>query len=117
MVDGVYIELTKEQSDLIDEHAQKRKRFRNSFTKMLRFFGFKKIRGIDSYIHVTQNWFADIHDRGSYHTCWMVGEGLKCSKLFPGGWVYESPEEIETELLKYYDRQLRYKPKATRGID
>ena len=53
-----------------------------------------------SFEHKVMPWYAEIIDRGNYSDVWMVGDGLKSSTGFPGGWVYESPIEIETEVIK-----------------
>lgn len=101
-VEGVSIELTSEQMALIEANRKERAKCRNSFKKMLRFFGFKAMKDSPgSYWNEEYKWYADIQDRGPYFTVWMTGEGLKNSGAPPGGWIYEEPEDIENAILKF----------------
>jgi hypothetical protein len=100
VIEGVRIKLTSEQCLLIEERRKEIERSQNSFKRVLKLFGFKKISNKypTSYSH--GRWHAEIHDHGGWHTVWMVGGELKSSSFFPGGWVYGSPKELSDELRK-----------------
>lgn len=110
-IKGVLIKLTDEQVKKIEKEERARERCRKSFEKMLLRFGFKKIDTSDwedknamAYEHVYYNWFAKINKNfsGDISDVFMAGEGLK-NVGFPGGYNYESPKEIEIELVKVMD--------------
>jgi hypothetical protein len=106
VVEGVRIELTEAQNDKVEKEIRRRERCRNSFEKMLKHFGFKKIDtsdwerpNIPAFQHSYYNWYAEIIDHGRWNEVWMAGHGLRHSG-FPGGWMYGEPEDIEKELSK-----------------
>lgn len=100
-VEGTRITLTPEQEAQVNKELRRRKKNRSSFEKMLKYLGFKPAgEGLrNCWQHEKENWWAEVHDQGHYHTVWLVGPGLKCGG-FPGGWSYGEPEEIEMEVLK-----------------
>ncbi|MBE8712510.1 hypothetical protein [Sphingobacterium hungaricum] len=99
-VDGVTIELTKEQ---IEE--TKRERFENlkSLEDVLFQFGFKKVVPKENpnqtyYTNEEKGWHAEKVD---YDGVWMVGGELQDDGSFPGGHVYWEKEELFEELIKH----------------
>lgn len=105
IVQGVKITLTKSQVQTIESVEKRRLKCKNSFKKMLTHFGFKENADQpNTFSHKAKQWYAEIIDRGVYSDVWMVGRGLKSSSGMPGGWVYESPKEIETEIIKAMDK-------------
>jgi len=109
-VQGVRIKLTDEQIAQIDKEERKRKRCRSGFGKMLKHFGFKKADTSDwlqkdtlAFEHVYYNWYAEIQNHGNWDSVWMVGPGLKDSG-FPGGYMYDEPEKIETEIISALEK-------------
>jgi|GEM_PF-1941384 len=106
-VDGVTIELTREQIAKIQAVKSKRDAACKSFVSVLRHFGFTKCstKGWEQpnrvcYEHKENGWFAEIFDLGSHSTffdCWMAGPGLR-NVGFPGGDVYGSPELVSEAL-------------------
>lgn len=100
VVEGVRIELTTEQISLILKERKRRERCRGSFKRMLSNLGFKPCKDLPgSFEHKVMPWYAEIVNHEGYSNVWMVGGDLK-SAGFPGGWIYHSPTEIETEVLK-----------------
>lgn len=105
-VEGIRISLTESQISIIEEARRKRERDINSFRKILIHFGFKEIQEEGTPLNERLfenskfNWYAEltIHNE-NWQSVWMTGKGLKKTHLFPGGWTYESPKEIENELL------------------
>lgn len=124
LVDGVKIQLTAEQMEVINKAKQaklaieqkreeKHKRQfeletnRNieAFRKILLSFGFTKVDTSDwpnknnipyAYEHVKNEWYAEIYrDRGG--EIWMVGPELKSGRM-PGGWMYWEPKDVKEEL-------------------
>lgn len=109
-VEGVVIELTKEQVVLIQETKAKRDAECKSFVSVLKHFGFTKLstKGWEQtdricYENKQHDWFAEIFKLGAYHSqffdCWMAGPGLR-NVGFPGGYMYGSPEEVKDALLQ-----------------
>lgn len=103
-VEGVRITLTAEQVALVEKEQRRRQRCGNSFAKMLKHFGFKRVKSLPNcWEHISRGWFAEILDRGNYSDVWMVGKELKCSG-FPGGYCYGEPEDVEAELLSALEK-------------
>jgi hypothetical protein len=101
IVEGVSIELTPAQIATIEKERKRREKCRGSFKRMLAKLGFRQSHDVPgSFSHKTNDWYAEIIDRRHYSDVWMVGDGLKNSTGFPGGWVYESPMELEKEVVK-----------------
>lgn len=101
IVEGCTIRLTPAQIAIIDKEKKRREKCRGSFKRMLTKLGFRPCKDLPgSFQHKDRSWYAEIIDRGNYSDCWMVGEGLKDLTGFPGGWVYETPMDIEKELIK-----------------
>jgi hypothetical protein len=126
MVDGVKIQLTDEQMEIINKAKQaklaieqKRKAKHNrqheldtnknieAFRKILLSFGFTTVDTSDwpsknsipyAYEHVKNGWYAEIYrDRGG--EIWMVGQELKSGST-PDGWIYGEPKEVKDELTR-----------------
>jgi hypothetical protein len=97
IIDGVRIELTPAQVTKIEKEKKKRDRCIYSFKRMLTVLGFKPIKDLPgSFQHKDNDWYAELlNDR-----VWIVGQGIKDSRSFPGGWVYWSPKEIKEEVTK-----------------
>lgn len=101
VVEGCIVELTPAQIAKIERERKVREKCRSSFGRMLIKLGFKPCKDLPgSFQHKDRSWYAEIIDRGNYSDCWMVGNGLKSVSGFPGGYVYESPREIEMEVIK-----------------
>lgn len=106
IIKGVRITLTQQQVAKIEIAKNQRQRCRNSFVRMLKHFGFKKIdtAGWENpkalcFENETCEWFAEIQNYGNWDEVFMAGKGLK-NVGFPGGYMYGTPQEIEEELLK-----------------
>lgn len=101
-VDGVSITLTKEQIAKIERVKKERLAEMNSFKNTLLKSGFKKLSIKDKYVECYQNdekgWYAEIIDGTRV---WMVGAFLQQSYGFPGGWTYDTVEELRTELIRH----------------
>lgn len=99
-IEGISIELTKEQVDFIEKEKRKRTRELTTFSKVLKHFGFTKVKDHENcWEHNDYEWWAEIyHNSGRYYTLFMVGHPLKCGG-FPGGWVYDEPKQVEEEIL------------------
>lgn len=101
VVDGCIIELTPAQIAVIEKERKHREKCRSSFGRMLTKLGFKACKDLPgSFQPKDRPWYAEIIDRGHYSDCWMVGDGLKSVSGFPGGYVYESPVDVEKEIIK-----------------
>lgn len=102
VVEGCTIELTTGQVAIIDKERKLREKCRGSFKRMLRKLGFMQSHDDvpGSFSHKTKQWYAEIIDRGHYSDVWMIGDGLKSVSGFPGGYVYESPMDLEKEVIK-----------------
>ena len=101
-VDGVSITLTKEQIAEIERVKKERLAEMNSFKNALLKSGFKKLSIKDKYAECYQNddkgWYAEIIEGARV---WMVGAFLQQSYGFPGGWTYDTVEELRTELIRH----------------
>lgn len=97
---GVTIELTKDQIALIEKEKARRLRECKSFERILKHFGFVKVDG--GFHHTQHGWYAEILDRRYYQDCLLVGKGLK-GPGFPGGHVYGSPEAVAEALTAALD--------------
>lgn len=99
IVEGVAIDLTKEQIKHIETVKAKRLKELNSFEKVLVNFGFKKETHANGSFYTNDDleWYAEIYDDDSV---WMTGSGLKDTSSFPGGYVYGTPESLIEELSK-----------------
>lgn len=101
-VENVKIELTPEQIKLVENDRIKRAKCISSFSSILKHFGFTKCKEVENgFMHTYHDWWAEILDHGNFRTVWIVGTGLKSISSIPGGWNYESPKEIETEIIRY----------------
>lgn len=105
-VEGVVIELTKEQVALIEETKAKRDAECKSFVSVLKHFGFTKVRTKGwkqpdriCYENKQHGWSAEIFSNCNIFSCWMAGPGLR-NVGFPGGYMYGSPEEVKDALLQ-----------------
>ena len=101
IVQGVSIEITKEQIEQIDQEKAKQIRELKSFERILKHFGFEKINtrswpnpNEKAYSHYQYGWYAEIQDYGPYKACFLTGKGLRSTDSFPGGYVYDSPESM-----------------------
>jgi len=99
IVEGVRIELTKEQIAKVEKRRKQVQKSWLSFQNVLRHFGFRQLKD-QKGCYSKGGWYAEIIDRGVWHDVWMVGSGLKDSHLFPGGWIYSEPRELNEELNK-----------------
>lgn len=100
IIEGCAIELTPAQIAVIDKEKKRREKCRGSFKRMLTKLGFMPCKDLPgSFQHKDKPWYAEIIDHGHYSDCWVVGDGLKTSS-FPGGWVYETPMDIEKEVVR-----------------
>lgn len=104
-IKGVEITLTTEQEREIARVNKRWAREVSSLATVLRSFGFKKhtVTGEEGsvssfYTHVKNGWHAEIEKEKYYTHVWIVGNGLKDSGSFPGGWYYGEPQEITDEL-------------------
>ena len=109
-IQGVSIELTKEQIALIHEEKTKQEKECKSFEQILKHFGFKKIDTKSwpvpnemAYSHYELGWYAEIQDYRTGAACFLVGKGLKSSNGFPGGHIYESPESVAKSIIEALD--------------
>jgi hypothetical protein len=108
-VEGIRISLTESQISIVEAEKRKREKCLNSFINILIHFGFKETIGkgtpssVRWFENKRYNWYAEltIHNE-NWQSVWMVGKGLKQMSLFPGGWIYESPKEIENEILSFF---------------
>lgn len=96
-VEGVEIELTKEQLAKVEKRRKQIESDFRSFKSVLRHFGFKQLKD-QKDCFANDKWYAEIVNHGNWHSVWMTGQGLKNSHLFPGGWTYFEPNEIRDEL-------------------
>lgn len=110
VVQGVRVKLTAEQIAIVVKEQKRRKKCRGSFDKILEHFGFKKCDTTTwadpttiAWLHDYYDWFAHIVDHGSWSSLWMVGTGLKTTVLYRDGWGYDSPEEVEKEIVRALD--------------
>ena len=108
-VQGVKIYLIESQIKLIQAELLERKKHINSFDNILRHFGFTKVDASEwlnkkalAYEHKELEWWAEIINHGCWSCVWMVGNGLKHGS-FPGGWIYNNPEDIEKEISRAID--------------
>lgn len=69
------------------------------FQSVLRHFGFRQMKD-QKGCYQKGNWYAEIIDHGGWHSVWMIGGGLKDTHLFPGGWSYHYPRELNDELSR-----------------
>ncbi|HEY4288245.1 MAG TPA: hypothetical protein VGN00_14170 [Puia sp.] len=100
IIEGVCISLTPSQINAITKERKRREKCRSSFEKMLVHFGFTGVPDLpNSFEHKACDWYAEITDRGGWSDVWMVGHGLRQGR-FPGGWIYDDPEEIEKEIIR-----------------
>lgn len=99
-VDGVTITLTKAQETQVLKVKKQRERATQSFIKVLKHFKFKKVDEFDD-TYEKDPMFAVIQNMGNYDNVWLVGGNTKSSDHFPGGWIYESPQELAEELAKH----------------
>lgn len=100
-IEGITIELTKEQRSLITHARNKRKHNRGSFEKVLLHFGFERLHtGTPGFAYVKNDWFAQIIDHTNFSEVWMTGKGLQTTGSFPGGYLYGEPADLEKELLR-----------------
>lgn len=103
-VDGVSITLTKRQVSQIERVKKERLAEMNSFKNALFKSGFKKInmnihgQYEECYANDEKGWYAEIIDG---NRVWMVGAFLQQSYGFPGGWTYDTVEELRTELIRH----------------
>lgn len=98
-IEGVMITLTDNQILEIQRYRKRMERSARSFEKVLKFFKFKQDKEFTNTFS-REGLYAEIIDRGNYHDVWMVGEGVKESHLFPGGWIYSEPHQLSEELHK-----------------
>lgn len=98
-IEGVMITLTESQISAIEKYKKLKLRSFKSFVKVLRFFRFKQDKEANNCFS-RPGIHAEIIDYDGWHEVWMVGEGVKNSKLFPGGWQYSEPKELGEELHK-----------------
>ena len=99
-VEGVWIQLTDEQIKIIEQARKKLETEANTFAKVLKHFGFKKINEPGCYSHPEYDWFAEIINRDHWPYVWMAGKGVKNSAMFPGGNCYYEPEQLKEELIR-----------------
>ncbi|AIM37361.1 hypothetical protein KO02_12155 [Sphingobacterium sp. ML3W] len=111
-IEGVTIELTKEQILEIEKGKALQELECKSFERILKHFGFTKMstKGwLDSdkkcYKHESNGWFAEILDHRTWKCCFMAGRGLPHQKTPPGGYLYESPESIAKVLRDALDKK------------
>jgi hypothetical protein len=109
-VKGVKVKLTEDQLAGVEKELRRRARYRNSFSKILKYFGFTKVDTSDwcnkkalAFEHETMGWFAEVIDNGACSDLWMVGNGLPSSG-FPGGHVYGHPSEVEDAICNALDK-------------
>lgn len=123
IVEGVAIKLLPQQLALIYKVREKARKKENRLSRIrdkehmaerkqlidvLKKYGFKKISTKDfkdkttvvAFMHEANDWYAELLHRGGYSDVWMVGKGLKQANGFPGGWLYEEPEQIEAVIIK-----------------
>ncbi|NQD71643.1 hypothetical protein HP439_13015 [Sphingobacterium shayense] len=110
IVQGVSIELTKEQVEHFENEKAKQLKECSTFTKTLKHFGFNKINtkswpnpNENAYSHYQYGWYAEIQDYGTYKACFLTGKGLKSIEGFPGGYVHDSPESVAAAITKALD--------------
>ena len=101
-IDGTRIKLTNSQEQLIRKHRRKLERGFRSMESVLKHFGFKKLKdSATSFEHLAYGWYAEIYTHNeNWHSVWMVGDKLKNSHLFPGGWNYDDTHELHHELTR-----------------
>lgn len=105
MIENVRITLTIEQIALIEKERRKRKSCRSNFKRMLKHFGFNKIKGSPNcFDHSSTNWYAEIMDFGNHEEVFIWGKDLEHDSAPPGGHMYGSPEEIEKEILRVTEK-------------
>lgn len=103
IVDGVSITLTKTQVNHINKVKAERLKNLKTFEDALKRFGFKRHRDTRDkgyncdhcYANDEKGWYAEIYDGDRV---WMVGNELKASTSFPGGWMYWTIKELIDEL-------------------
>lgn len=105
IVENTAIQLTADQIKLIEAEREKRKKATADFISILKYFGFKSSPEYKNGFEHSYNWWAEIIDHGKFKNVWIIGEGLKDINCYPGGWVYDSPKEIEEELIKYFTKK------------
>lgn len=104
-VEGVWIELTTEQTDKINREKKKRITYSSSFDKMLRHLGFTKSEeqfrgGMVCYENEKYNWWAELTCHNErWYSVWVVGKGFPTSGM-PGGKIFDTPGDLEKYLLE-----------------
>jgi hypothetical protein len=101
IVEGVIIELTEDQERYVKAKRKEKQKYWKNFKLMLLSFGFKKMKEFKNcYSLEKPSCFAEIQDRGTYFSLWMIGEHFKSTDSIPGGWVYSDPKEAAEEIEK-----------------
>lgn len=110
VVEGVTIELTKEQIALIEKEKAKRAAECASFERTLKNFGFAKVDTTGwadpkekAFANDEHGWYAEIQDYRKYKACLLVGKGLISMRGFPGGYIHESPESVAKAITAALD--------------
>lgn len=109
-VQGITIELTKEQIAEIEKGKAAQELECKSFERILKHFGFTKMstKGWANpkeicYEHKTNGWYAEILDHGRWKNCFLVGQCLPHQSSLPGGQLYDTPEDVAKALNNALD--------------
>lgn len=93
----------KRQADkhLVDALVSQRLK---TYRQILKHFGFERVtgkdrvKGIVNFTHPKNNWYAEILDYDYFKACWIVGDCIRSSIHYPGGWHCDTPEILFEEL-------------------
>jgi len=98
-IEGVTLKLTAEQQAQIEAARKARDEKYSSFQRVLKQFDFEDL-GDGAWFKKDMRWFAQINDHGGWHSCYVIGPGLRSQSGTVGGYLYESSWQLAAGLCK-----------------